>query len=149
MPDDFEFTDGLAELARLCDEHGLEHMDSEAEACKTHIFIDRDGDPHECWGADGNGKINVTIAMTPEQAVTMPSLRKLDYLADVYLHFAVMTLEDNDKMRDLILDMWRFIGAACKKYPRLFDPAAPGGQTVELNALDSFEQRMRELGVEP
>lgn len=54
----------------------------------------------------------------------------------------------NAKLRELCTDMWRFTGAACKKYPRLFDPVAQGPQTVQLNALDSFEQRMRELGVE-
>lgn len=54
---------------------------------------------------------------------------------------------ENDKLRELVRDMWQFTGAACKKYPRLFDPAAQGGQMVQLNAIDSFEQRMRELGV--
>lgn len=55
---------------------------------------------------------------------------------------------DNSKLRELVRDMWRFTGAACKKYPRLFDPSAQGGQMVQLNAIDAFEQRMRELGVE-
>ena len=55
---------------------------------------------------------------------------------------------ETEKLRELVRDMWRFTGAACKKYPRLFDPAAQGGQTVQLNMIDSFEQRMRELGVE-
>ena len=54
----------------------------------------------------------------------------------------------NAKLRELVRDMWRFTGTACKKYPRLFDPAAQGGQMVQLNAIDAFEQRMRELGVE-
>ena len=44
--------------------------------------------------------------------------------------------------------MWRFTGAACKKYPRLFDPVEAGGQTVRLNPIDSFEQRMQELDIE-
>lgn len=56
--------------------------------------------------------------------------------------------DDNVKLRELVRDMWRFTGTACKKYPRLFDPAAQGGQTVQLNMIDAFEQRMRELGVE-
>lgn len=55
--------------------------------------------------------------------------------------------EENDKLRELISDMWRFMGTACKKYPRLFDPAAQGGQMVQPNMIDSFEQRMRELGI--
>ena len=55
---------------------------------------------------------------------------------------------ENAKLRKLVADMWRFTGTACKKYPRLFDPAAQGGQMVQLNMLDSFEQRMRELGIE-
>lgn len=55
---------------------------------------------------------------------------------------------ENDKLRELIADMWRFTGAACKKYPRLFDQSAQGGQMVYPNMIDSFEQRMAELGVE-
>lgn len=55
---------------------------------------------------------------------------------------------ENAELRELIADMWRFTGEACKKYPRLFDPPAQGGQMVQPNMIDSFEQRMRELGVE-
>lgn len=58
-------------------------------------------------------------------------------------------IEDvNTELRELVLDMWRFTGTACKKYPRLFDPAAQGGQVVQLNMIDAFDQRMRELGIE-
>ena len=56
--------------------------------------------------------------------------------------------EENAKLRELVRDMWQFTGAACKKYPGLFDPAAQGGQMVHLNAIDAFEQRMRDLGIE-
>lgn len=55
---------------------------------------------------------------------------------------------ENAALRELMADMWRFMGAACKKYPRLFDPAAQGGQMVQPNMIDFFEQRMRELGIE-
>lgn len=51
-------------------------------------------------------------------------------------------------LEELVADMWRFTGAACKKYPSLFDPAAQGGQMVQLNMIDAFEQRMCELGIE-
>ena len=54
---------------------------------------------------------------------------------------------ENAKLRKLVRDMWRFTGTACKKYPKLFNPSAHGGQMVQLNQIDSFEQRMRELGV--
>ena len=52
------------------------------------------------------------------------------------------------ELRELVADMWRFTGTACKKYPRLFDRAAQGGQTVQQNKLDEFEQRIDELGIE-
>ena len=55
---------------------------------------------------------------------------------------------ENAKLRELCADMWRFTGTACKKYPRLFDPAAQGPQTVQLNMIDAFEQRMHEMGVD-
>lgn len=61
--------------------------------------------------------------------------------------WATQQSEYIDQLEELVRDMWRFTGAACKKYPRLFDPAAAGGQMVQLNALDAIEQRMRELGV--
>ena len=61
---------------------------------------------------------------------------------------AAQVKAENDDLRELVRDMWRFTGAACKKYPRLFDPAAQGGQMVQLNMLDNFEQRMAELGME-
>lgn len=54
---------------------------------------------------------------------------------------------ENAKLRELLCDLWQFTGAACKKYPRLFDPPAQGGQMVQPNYIDAFEQRMRELGV--
>jgi predicted nuclease with TOPRIM domain len=57
-------------------------------------------------------------------------------------------MAENAKLRELCGDMRQFTGAACKKYPRLFDPSAQGGQMVQLNAIDAFEQRMAELGIE-
>lgn len=57
-------------------------------------------------------------------------------------------IDENKKPRELVRDMWRFMGAACKKYPRLFDPVCAGGQMVQLNMIDAFEQRMSELGVD-
>ena len=70
MPDDYEYVDGIEVLSKLCDERGLEHWDSEAMACDTHIFFDKAGNPHECWEAS-SGMVNVVIAMTPEQAVEL------------------------------------------------------------------------------
>ena len=55
---------------------------------------------------------------------------------------------ENAKLRELVRDVWQFTGAACKKYPRLFDQPAQGAQAVLPNAIDAFEQRMRELGIE-
>lgn len=70
-----------------------------------------------------------------------------EYLEFVRSGFANLKA-DNAKLRELVRDMWHFTGEACKKYPRLFDPAAQGGQMVQPNMIDSFEQRMRELGIE-
>lgn len=77
---------------------------------------------------------------------------RLEDVTDAYMRgFEVglaMRTDENEKLRELVKDMWRFTGAACKKYPRLFDQSAQGGQMVMPNMLGSFEQRMRELGVE-
>lgn len=54
----------------------------------------------------------------------------------------------NAKLREKLCDLWRFTKSACKKYPRLFDQSAQGGQTVQLNAIDAFEQCLQELGIE-
>lgn len=72
----------------------------------------------------------------------------LDIAFDVKRNDLRKLSDENARLRELCTDMWRFTGAACKKYPRLFDPAAQGQQTVQLNALDYFEQRIRELGIE-
>lgn len=55
---------------------------------------------------------------------------------------------ENDKLREELCDLWRFTKSACKKYPRLFDQSAQGGQMVQLNAIDAFEQSLQELGIE-
>jgi len=71
-------------------------------------------------------------------------------LAEANEQFALMIVQlkaENDKLRELVRDMWRFTGAACKKYPRLFDPPTQGPQTVQFNPIETFEQRMQELGV--
>lgn len=60
----------------------------------------------------------------------------------------IRLLNKRDELRELVRDIWQFTGAACKKYPKLFDQPAQGGQSLQPNAIDFFEQRMRELGVE-
>lgn len=65
-----EYTSGVETLSRLCDEQGLEHFDRESPACETHVFIDKAGNPHECWDSP-HGMVNVVISMTPEQAVQL------------------------------------------------------------------------------
>ena len=119
--EDYEGDDVLAELARLCDELGLDHMDSEAMACETHIFVDTNGNPHECWEA-GPGHINVTVAMTPEQAVR---------ITDVMTESAKlreMLAEDNEELA---------------KMRRVIDYLYSFAKTCGVDAGD-----MRELGVE-
>lgn len=81
--------------------------------------------------------------------ITLRDVVEKNDVSDMPLLSEVKRLYDeNAKLRELISDMWRFTGAACKKYPKLFDPSAQGGQMVQLNHIDSFEQRMRELGIE-
>ena len=67
-----EYVNGIEVLAGLCDKNGLQHWYSEAMACDTHVFIDKAGNPHECWEAP-SGMVNVVISMTPEQAVQLGS----------------------------------------------------------------------------
>ena len=65
-----EYASGVETLSRLCDDHGLQHWDRESPACETHVFIDKAGNPHECWDSP-RGMVNVVISMTPEQAVML------------------------------------------------------------------------------
>ena len=65
-----EYASGVETLSRLCDEKGLQHFDRESPACETHVFIDKAGNPHECWDSP-HGMVNVVISMTPEQAVML------------------------------------------------------------------------------
>ena len=70
MPDDYECVDGIKVLSTLCDERGLKHWGSEAMACETHVFVDKVGNPHECWEAP-DGMVNVVVSMSPERAVEL------------------------------------------------------------------------------
>ena len=128
--EDYESDDVLAELARLCDELGLDHMDSEAMACETHIFVDANGNPHECWEA-GPGHINVTVAMTPEQAVritdVMAENAKLREVCRRYMRRIVPKLceqnaelhRENAKLRTQLADVTESMGRVEKRCARL------------------------------
>ena len=97
-----------------------------------------DGD--ELWLVDGEQRMLITpmiYDLLASNGADLPPAYGIEELR-----------EQNAKLRELVRDMWQFTGAACKKYPRLFDPSAQGGQMVNLNMIDAFEQRMRELGVE-
>ena len=89
--------------------------------------------------------------MTPQELIgeLYDAVENDDMYSRSYLVYAVEDLcTENEKLRELVKDMWQFTGTACKKYPRLFDQSAQGGQMVMPNAIEVFEQRMRELGVE-
>lgn len=105
-----------------------------------------------CWElTEQNAELREHVRMPDEPL----EIDEKDFYVRAFIKWAteeqpeVKRLEaENEKLRELCRDMWRFTGAACKKYPRLFDPPAQGGQMVQLNAIDAFEQRMRELGIE-
>lgn len=86
--------------------------------------------------AANNGGIGVTLA--GEDCLSLANEMRID---------ADAIDAENAKLRELVRDIWQFTGTACKKYPKLFDPPAQGGQMVRPNYIDAFEQRMRELGV--
>lgn len=85
--------------------------------------------------------------MKPSTSICIGTLHRSKLHWKGCISFAIER-DENAKLRELVRDMWQFTGAACKKYPRLFDPSAQGGQMVNLNMIDAFEQRMRELGIE-
>ena len=100
------------------------------------------------WMSDFLSMMAERITKDPDVHNLVDYVRKLEDETDS-LHGRIAFLEEeNAKLRELVQDVWRFTGAACKKYPRLFDPSSQGGQMVQLNMIDSFEQRIRELGVE-
>ena len=80
--------------------------------------------------------------------VMQKKLEQHQQMAEKTMQVIALEREENARLRELVRELWRFTGTACKKYPRLFDPAAQGGQMVQLNAIDAFEQRMQELGIE-
>lgn len=129
------------ELRRLLDGRGVECEECRVPTMRSELaatfWYDRDGNP--CSAVEGaddvpDGMLSVQANLAPEQAVEATLGSDLE--------------AENEKLRELVRDMWRFTGTACKKYPRLFDQSAQGGQMVMPNMLGSFEQRMRELGVE-
>ena len=128
-------------LRSLLDERGVEYETRDGKAIKNTYWNDSSD---RRWGytSDESGEIKDLqlflvrgrMDVSPEQAIeaTLGSDLKAE----------------NEKLRELVRDLWRFTGAACKRYPRLFDPSAQGGQMVQPNMIEAFEQRMHELGVE-
>lgn len=101
----------------------------------------------------------MNVTDEPQKHVKMPDepleIDEEDFYIRAFIKWAieeqpeVKRLEtENAQLRKLVADLWQFTGTACKKYPRLFDQSAQGGQMVQLNAIEAFEQRIRELGVE-
>lgn len=101
----------------------------------------------------------MNVTDEPQKHVKMPNepleIDEEDFYVRAFIKWAIeeqpelKRLEtENAQLRELVADLWQFTGTACKKYPRLFDQSAQGGQMVQLNAIEAFEQRIRELGVE-
>lgn len=151
------------ELRAMLDARGVEWEKPTGiiEQIKT---VWRDG-PWEFTAVDtGDGELSVYVEhrfwLTPAQAVeatlgrgeceitTQDEIERLRSCLSDADENAKAIMREVAELRELVADMWRFTGTACKKYPRLFDPAAQGGQAVRLNMIDAFEQRMRELGIE-
>lgn len=105
-------------------------------------------EPSETYtvNVDGLGEIVVERGKPPREK-DMPAMYMRKLVPELCEQNAAL-FRENAKLRELVLDMWRFTGEACKKYPRLFDAPAQGPQMVQLNAIEAFEQRMRELGIE-
>lgn len=117
------------------------------ERCDTcEAMLDCD----ECVRADASHKelrgLQTEIKALKERVAELEELTDgKRYIPQEWYQLATT---ENADLRELVRDMWRFTGTACKKYPRLFDQSAQGGQMVIPNMLDSFEQRMAELGIE-
>lgn len=101
----------------------------------------------------------MNVTDEPQKHVKMPNepleIDEEDFYVRAFIKWAIeeqpelKRLEtENAQLRELVADLWQFTGTACKKYPRLFDQSAQGGQMVMPNAIEVFEQRIRELGVE-
>lgn len=125
-----EANDKAAEIARL----KAENSELQNDADLLRAMLSQERLEKQCYMAE-NAELQETLQRRTEQFEGMTNM------------WAKRGVE-NFKLRELVADMWRFTGTACKKYPKLFDPAAPGGQAVQLNMIDLFEQRMRELGIE-
>lgn len=163
--EEFETEGGLVELARLCDELGLDHMESEACACETHIFIDAEGNLHECWEASP-GHINVAVAMTPEQAVHITDFKELREQLQDAEHDESMAWDrvrkaerQNAKLHELVGDLREYIAGnadacefcsqvgTCENHPA--PPQCKYELTGENHAvLDFIADCLSELGVE-
>jgi len=72
MDEDYKMVYGIDKLAKLLAERGIEFCVNDEASL---LFTDASGNPHECWmaGAEEN-LVNVMIAVTPEQATSVPDL---------------------------------------------------------------------------
>lgn len=93
---------------------------------------------------NGHLWVDVTEALKSDLATPIEGFTRNDIYRESMLERDKLIAE----LSQLVRDMWRFTGTACKKYPRLFDPPAQGPQVVRNNMLVDFELRMADLGIE-
>ena len=168
MGDELTAESGLDALIALLDERGIEHYECVASECEATVYEDKAGNAHECWEGGTSGIVNVVIAVTPEDALSVGDLNGVicenaklkstlaqyrlfeDIIGDPADEFAALrrrmhALErENGRLRDLVHELKRHV---CRLHRD--EPCAVicGGYDDGLHCC-GYELQMRELGIE-
>jgi hypothetical protein len=140
MDDELTAESGLDALIALLDERGIEHYECVASECEATVYEDMAGNAHECWEGGESGVVNVVIAVTPEDALSVDDLNGV--------------IRENAKLRELCVEMWAVIldrntwwdwnSEDTKRFARLLIELG-----VELgSATESSARLLREWGIE-
>lgn len=159
------------DLRRMLDERGVEYYEHEAPASDCIAFFDGVC-WHDCWGSVGD-EVNVTLSLTPEQAIAITfgdvnlaaensKLRTFlgggsivtDYWKDEDGTMHVLTTDGEhiyEYMRGGLADENAKLRELCKEWYRfareLFDEFI--GEPEADEDFMTLEDRLRKAGVEP
>ena len=135
MDDELTAESGLDALTALLDERGIEHYECVASECEATVYEDKAGNAHECWEGGESGVVNVVIAVTPEDALSVDDLNGVIY--------------ENAKLRELARMNW-FIALSEREALRIHgvDPDDGAYITALDETIDEARATMQELGIE-
>lgn len=121
-------------MADMLKERGYDYSYAQELEGTSLIYRDKAGNYHDCWGAGSSELVNVPIAVTPEQALSVDDLNGI--------------IDENAKLKDYAREClaaiigWTWAINEFKGID-IMDDSSPATQTMK-----ELLKRAKELGVE-